>query len=99
MNLVDAANAAHKQINRFLPQSEITYNGKTYCGYMNAHDMTLERQDGGYLNQRDRIIHIQTGDEFQLGEIVKYAGEKFKIAAIASNCVYKTLTLTVCLYD
>lgn len=99
MNLVTAANAAHKQINRFLPQSEITYDGKTYSGYMNAQDMTLERQDGGYLNQRDRIIHIQTGDEFQLGGIVEHAGSRYKITAITSNCVYKILTLSVYLYD
>lgn len=99
MRFTDAANAAHRRINQVLPQAEIAYQGKTYRGYMNSRDVTLERQEGGYCNQRDRIIHIQTGDSFQVGGRVECEGMKFKITAVTSNCVYRVLTLSIDLYD
>ena len=77
MRFTEAANVAHRSINRVLPQTEIVYNGQTYRGYMNSRDITIERQEGGYCNQRDRIIHIQTGDAFQIGGRVECEGMKF----------------------
>ncbi len=99
MRFTEAANVAHRSINRVLPQTEIVYNGQTYRGYMNSRDITIERQEGGYCNQRDRIIHIQTGDAFQIGGRVGCEGMKFKITAVTSNCVYKVLTLSADLYE
>lgn len=99
MRFTEAANVAHRSINRVLPQTEIVYNGQTYRGYMNSRDITIERQEGGYCNQRDRIIHIQTGDAFQIGGRVECEGMKFKITAVTSNCVYKVLTLSADLYE
>lgn len=99
MRFIDAANAAHRRINQVLPQTEIVYQGKAYHGYMNSRDITLERQDGGYCNQQDRIIHIQTADAFRIGGRVECEGVNFKITAVTSNCVYRVLTLSVDLYE
>ena len=99
MRFTEAANVAHRSINRVLPQTKIVYNGQTYRGYMNSRDITIQRQEGGYCNQRDRIIHIQTGDAFQIGGRVGCEGMKFKITAVTSNCVYKVLTLSADLYE
>lgn len=99
MNLIDAANLAHKQINIVIPQTQIEYMGKTYRGYMNSRDVALSRDDGGYNNSRDRIIHIQTQDVFSVGGIVTSDEGRFKITACTSNPLYRILTMTFDLYD
>lgn len=98
MDFMHSAISAHNKINKIIPQSGIEYSGKKYAGYMNAQDITLDRQDGGYLNQRDKIIHIRTDDDFVIGNPVIFNGNRFKITAVTSNFLYKVLTLTADLY-
>lgn len=98
MDFMRSAISAHNRINQIVPQTEIEYAGKKYAGYMNSQDITLDRHDGGYINQRDKIIHIRTDDDFTIGDPVIFAGARFKITAITSNFLYKTLTITADLY-
>ena len=69
MRFTEAANVAHRSINRVLPQTEIVYNGQTYRGYMNSRDITIERQEGGYCNQRGPGLGVVDGS-FTVGNFL-----------------------------
>lgn len=70
MRFTEAANVAHRSINRVLPQTKIVYNGQTYRGYMNSRDITIERQEGGYCNQAvTASFTSRQGTLFRLGGV------------------------------